>query len=240
MKIVEYNNATDIIVEFQDKYKARVRATYQSFQKGQIKNPYRPSICGVGIIGNKYPISIDGEPTKEYKMWIGMMSRSFKKAYKTQFQTYNNVTCCDEWLLFENFYEWLHSQENFDKWLNKKSRWCLDKDILIKHNQIYSPNTCVIVPERVNNLFIKSNANRGTLPIGVSISGKKYKVVYHNPHTNKTEYLGVYDTPEEAFKVYKKRKEEIIQQIAQNEYLKGNISKKCFDAMMNYQVEIND
>ena len=36
---------------------------------------------------------------------------------------------------------------------------CLDKDILVKGNKIYSPNTCIFAPENINNLLqlIKEN-----------------------------------------------------------------------------------
>ena len=54
------------------------------------------------------------------------------------------------------------------------------------------------------------------------------------------KYLGEYKTPEKAFEMYKIYKEEYIKQVAQEEYDKGNITKKCYDAMMSYEVEITD
>ena len=81
---------------------------------------------------------------------------------------------------------------------------------------------------------------RGDLPIGVSAHNEKFISICRNPFTNKTEYLGIYQTIEEAFQIYKQYKESIIKQIAQIEYEKGNIIKKCYDAMMKYQVEITD
>ena len=50
MKIVEYNKLNDIVVEFQDEYKTRVQTIYANFKSGSIKNPYYPSVYGVGII----------------------------------------------------------------------------------------------------------------------------------------------------------------------------------------------
>lgn len=38
----------------------------------------------------------------------------------------------------------------------------------------------------------------------------------------------------------KKHKEEIIKRVAEDEYSKGRITKICYDAMMNYEVEITD
>ena len=39
MKIVEYNNSQDILVEFQDEYKSKVKTTYGNFTKRKIHNP---------------------------------------------------------------------------------------------------------------------------------------------------------------------------------------------------------
>ena len=44
---------------------------------------------------------------------------------------------------------------------------CLDKDILCKGNKIYSRDTCVFVPQRINSLFTKCDNARGDNPIGV-------------------------------------------------------------------------
>ena len=76
MKIIEYNKATDIVVEFQDKYKSRVHTAYDNFKKGIVKNPYFPSVYGVGITGNKIPTrkGSDKEHTKEYSAWITMFT----------------------------------------------------------------------------------------------------------------------------------------------------------------------
>ena len=59
---------------------------------------------------------------------------------------------------------------------------------------------------------------------------------------NKTKTTGYcYPTPEDAFYLgYKPSKENCIKQVAQEEYNKGNITKKCYEAMMKYEVEITD
>ena len=43
-----------------------------------------------------------------------------------------------------------------------------------------------------------------------------------------------------AFNAYKIYKENIIKQVAEIEYLNGNITKRCYDAMLSYEVEITD
>lgn len=240
MKIIKYIDRKNIIVQFQDEYKFEVKAQYSGFLSGEIKNPYFPSVHGVGIIGNKYHVSINGLATKEYKTWKTMLTRCFDKRTKERQPTYKDAICCKEWLLFENFYEWLHSQENFGKWLDNNNRWAIDKDILVKGNKVYSPETCCLVPMNVNSLFLKGEAMRGDMPIGVRKSGNKFRVHCNNPFTNKVESLGVYPTIEEAFCTYKQYKESIIKQVADIEYANNNISKECYVAMLNYKVNIDD
>lgn len=243
MRIVEYIDALNIVVEFQDEYKTRIRARYNDFVKGNIKNPYYPIVYNVGMLGVKYPATINGVATKEYNAWHSMIERCFDNKLKEKYPTYKDVTCCDEWLLYENFYEWLHKQENFDKWYMGK-RWNVDKDIIVKNNKIYSPKTCCLVPQNVNVLFTKRKAVRGELPIGVSLSGSKsyYIVQFSNPFVNNknSKYVDKYLTINEAFLSYKKLKENVIKQVAQEEYAKGNITKECYEAMMKYEVEITD
>jgi hypothetical protein len=248
MKVVEYNGVCNVVVEFQDEYKCKIKTRWDHFQDGTICNPYYPTVLGVGMIGVKYQTRENGCHTKEYLTWSHMLRRCYVDVQNTdntnirnRNKTYNDVTCCEEWLLFENFYEWLHSQENFKVW-KQMPLSAIDKDILIKGNKVYSPNTCCLVPNYVNLLFIKSDATRGNLPIGVSIvlrcKTKKYRV--RMSEYDKTVFIGQYADLEEAFQAYKQHKEAYIKQVAQEEYNKGTISKKCYEAMMKWEVEITD
>ena len=141
---------------------------------------------------------------------------------------------------------WLDNPKEFVKWYLEHYYECgdeemdVDKDLFGNGSNMYSPDTCCLVPHNVNILFTKDDAKRGLLPIGVCKLQKWFMAQCRNPFTNKYEYLGTYDTPEKAFRVYKKYKENIIKQVAKIEYKAGNITSKCYEAMMNYVVEITD
>ena len=243
MKIIEYNNNRDIIVEFQDDYRATIHTSYQNFLIGEVKNPYHHEVFDIGMIGVKYPAKINGKNTKEYTAWYSMIERCYYEKYKEQRPTYEDATCCEDWLLYENFYEWLHSQENFDKWYHG-IKWTLDKDIINKRNKVYSPEKCCLVPMSVNNLFTKSDIARGDLPIGVTYHKRigKYhaKISKLGKNGKYREHIGYYATVEKAFYAYKQAKEHYIKQVAQTEYSNSNITEECYNAMMNYIVEITD
>lgn len=54
----------------------------------------------------------------------------------------------------------------------------------------------------------------------------------------KKKYLGVYDTQEEAFEVYKYYKEKNIKVVA--DYFKKYIPERLYDSLYKYEVEITD
>lgn len=241
MKIILCNNSNDIYVEFQDEHKSVVHCSWKAFKSGGVKNPYAKSVYGVGSVGVKYPSWVNGKHTKEYKAWIRMLERCYGENQLRDNPWYVGCSVCEEWLIFENFYDWIHSQENFDRW-SKNKFWAIDKDIINKGNKIYSSNTCCLVPPNINSLFVKDDASRGKFYIGVSYDrqANMYFAQCSNPITNKNIHLGFYDNQEDAFYAYKNYKEKLIKEIAKKEYDNGNITKKYYDAMIDHQVEITD
>ena len=119
---------------------------------------------------------------------------------------------------------------------------CLDKDILCKGNKIYSRDTCIFVPQRINLLFTKCDKARGKDPIGVDqLPSGNYRVRC-NDINGKRINLGTYLNKEEAFKVYKSYKEKVIKETIDS--YKGKIPEPFYsrlrEAMYNYKVEIDD
>ena len=235
----KYNNTLNIIVELNNKNKTRVKTQYGNFKNGTTSNPNRPTVLGVGITGEKYPAKIGNKLTKEYNTWVNMLNRCYSEEWKQKFNTYEEAHVCDEWLLYENFYEWLHSQENFEKWISTP-RSGLDKDIISKGNKLYSPETCCLVPARINSLFIKADKIRGDLPIGVHKQKNSYRAAIGNEGETTSRHIGCAKNPIDAFYMYKKEKEKLIKQVAQEAYEAGEITKRCYESMMNYEVEITD
>ena len=237
MKIIKYDNCDNIWIEFQDEYKARVYTSYKAFKKGEVKNPFHKTICDVGYVGiGKYKTRENRKNTKAYTTWTNMIKRCYDPYEINRHLTYIDSYVCDEWLCFQNFAKWFY--KNYYEIPNE--RMCVDKDILIKGNKIYSPETCLIVPNRINVLFIKCDKSRGKYPIGVCFYKNKFMCqcrIYEN-NKQKQKYLGLYNTLEEAFCAYKKFKESYIKQVA-DEY-KDLIPQRLYDAMYKYEVEIND
>ena len=234
MRIIRYANKNDIDVQFVKDGTIVEHRHYCAFKKGQIKNPFFPSVYGVGCIGVGDFKSKDenGKPTKCYKTWQDMHKRCYNPKYQEKRPTYKGCTVCEEWNNYQNYAKW--SDENYYEVGNERME--LDKDILCKGNKVYSAETCVYVPHSINSLFIKCNNSRGEYPIGVSKNRNKFEARLSKD--NETIILGLYDTHEQAFQVYKEAKEQYIKEVA-NEY-KDKIPYRLYEAMMKYEVDIND
>lgn len=235
MTITRYKNANDIDVYFEEYNWTAKNKDMRNFNAGRIKCPYEPRLYGVGYIGEgKYKMSEGCIKTKAYNTWRAMIERCYNKN-KHDRPTYDDCTVCNEWHNFQNFAEWY--EENYYEIDNEKM--CLDKDILVKGNKIYGPETCVFVPNRINALFTKRQNKRGKASIGLTMYGKnkKFRVSCQNENCKHIN-LGSYDTQEEAFAIYKQFKENTIKQVA-DEY-KDLIPEKLYNAMYEYEVEIED
>ena len=233
MKIIRYGNTFDIDVRFEDGTVVEHRQ-YKDFKIGNIKNPMTPSVYGVGFIGKGRFKTKDknGKPTKCYVTWVHMMRRCYDPKYHEKKPTYKGCKVCEEWWNFQVFAEWYYS--HFYEVGNEIMT--LDKDILHKGNKVYSPKTCVFTPQFINVLFTKRDNERGELPIGVTKNGNKFQARLSK--NGKQILLGSYTSPNEAFLAYKKAKEEYIKEVAE-EY-KLQIPQKLYDAMIAYEVEIDD
>jgi hypothetical protein len=235
MTIIEYNGSNNVVVEFENGYKTE--CTYGQFKSGLIRSPYDKRVHNIGYLGEYDKEYNPLSSNIYYKKWYGMMQRCYSKAYQKGMKTYEGCTVCEEWHCFDTFSKWM-----IDNYYNVYNEvMCLDKDILIKGNKIYSPETCVFVPENINLLFVKCDNSRGEYPIGVYYNEKlinKYSSSFHNHIINKQIYLGNFDSKEEAFKEYKKGKEIYIKEVA--ERYKEQIPLVLYDAMYNWIVEITD
>jgi len=232
MKIVRYNTTKDIDIEFDDGYTA-VNQKYYSFKNGEIKNPNYPSVFNVGYMG-KGNYSLKNHH-RIYNIWSGMLERCYSPRFHIKSPTYKDCTVDPYFHCFQNFAKWY--EENL---------WCddctvLDKDILIKGNKVYSPDSCSLVDSRLNSLFVKCDKVRGKFPIGVRYVEHLKQYVARCSKNGKMVYIGSYTTVNEAFQAYKQFKENHIKEIA-DEYKKKyhNFPQKLYEAMYNYEVEIDD
>ena len=232
-KIVKYNDAYNVEIQFS---KTGYETTVQlgSIRNGEVKDRLSPSVYGIGVVGTKYPISEGGRDTKEYTLWCNMLKRCYSDTYKKQRPTYEGCEVSDKFKSYEYFYEWCNEQIGFGN-----EGWQLDKDLLVKGNKVYSENVCIFIPTEINSVLIKCTATRGEHLIGAHwCKTKKAFVARVNKSKKGSEYLGLFNTEIEAFNAYKQAKENYIKELA-NKW-RDRIDVRAYNALMKYQVEIDD
>ena len=229
MKIVAYRRYDDIDVEFLDEHHyVKEHNTYSNFKSGAIKNPYDRSVYGVGYVGEGNHIIIQNKKVSlSYEVWSEMLARCYLEERKHLHPAYFGiVTVCDEWQCYHRFADW-YEEHTYEC----DGRLHLDKDILYPGNKEYSPEKCLLVPQRINMLFMNKPNKRG-LPNGII----KYPCGYLAKYNQ--QELGIFPTVEEAYHEQTKKKKQAVVQIA-NEY-KEVIPEKVYNALLAYEFRIEN
>lgn len=232
-EIIGIKNKNDIIVKILETNE-EIKTNYNIIKNGNLKIDAYPSVFGVGITGDEKTKDSKGRYIDSYRTWQNMLQRCYDDEFKIKHSTYKHCEVCEEWLYYSNFKKWY--EENY--YIVDNERMSLDKDILVKGNKIYSPDTCVFVPQKINSLFTKRDNDRGDFPLGVSFCKctQRYRSVCN--YLGQKHHLGRYNNIEDAFNSYKEFKEMSIKEVAK--LYKGKIPKKLYNAMITYEVEITD
>lgn len=190
-------------------------------------------VFGIGLNDTNYKINNNNIIKPSYSLWIHMLRRCYRPDSKTK--SYKDCSVCEDWLTYSHFDKWFseHSNEYGDNYQ-------IDKDILVKGNKVYSPDTCCFVPQEINLLLINRKSCRGSLPLGVQKQTRSDNFMVRLNRYGKAKYVGTFNTIEEAFAAYKQEKEAYIKEVAQRYFDENKITKRVYDALMKYEVEITD
>lgn len=224
--VLNYRDSRNVDIEFIDSYRHRTTISKGRLVKGAVKNPYHPSVYGVGYMGVGQYSSKDGAADSAcYKSWSAMMKRVYYDKEITIY--YKDCSVVEEWHNFQNFAEWYYQQHNAGR-----KGFHLDKDLMVLGNRVYGPNFCSFIPQEVNKVLLSNSRVRGVYPQGISKHGNLYRVSVSM--SGKTHRIGTYPTLEEALDIYKKHKEQHVKDLA-NKY-KNVIKKGVYDTLINWEV----
>ena len=161
--------------------------------------------------------------------WRNMIRRCYSEDYLEQNPTYRECSVCSEWLTFSNFERWVAEQG-----IEDLKEYDLDKDLLSKGAKIYSPETCCFLPHSLNVLLASCNSKKDELPMGVykRDSGTYRALVGFGDKKRFAPFSSI----ETAFSAYKDAKEAYVKQLAYENYSIGAITKRIYDALIQYEV----
>lgn len=197
---------------------------YHSVRNGSVCDYLSRKLYGVGYLGAQ-KIAKDDQPI--YRRWVGMIQRCYYKPMPA----YKECTVCEEWHNLQNFLAWCK--------LNGFSKdYHLDKDLLVKGNKVYSPETCCFMPNELNQFTVQAKNRRGVYKIGVAFdkNNRRYKAVCR--HDGKSISIGSYLTEMEAFMAYKLYKEAKAKTYAKQ--YEDILAEKVIQALLKFTVEEDD
>ena len=176
---------------------------------------------GVGYLGEKM---VDADLGSDvFLRWYNMLQRCYNKAVHKDKPYYKGKKVCEEWKNFQNFKIW------YNEHYIPGSKVDLDKDLICKESNTYSPETCAFVSHYINTLFedrstkwVVEEKQDGMFEASMMILNQKKKA-------------GSYCTREEAEKAFYNYKKEHIITIANKS--KGKIPDYVYNAMLAWDVQ---
>ena len=230
IEILEIVNSRKVLIRFVDTGFEKF-ADSRLIRQGVVKdNTLSYSRCGANL---DVEGTIEGTASKAYSLWCGMMSRCYYTKTHERRPRYSSCEVSEYFKTFSNFRDWCYKQTSFGV-----KGFDLDKDLLIKGNSVYSEHTCCFLPQEINKSLQKTNKLRGNLPIGVCFDKSRGKYRAAIKRYGKQINLGRFECKFEAFSAYKQAKELYLKELA--EKWKGKIDDRAYEALMNYEVDIDD
>ena len=177
----------------------------------------RKLVHGVGVNDVDSPVSVTDKVTGKvtycpfYVTWANMLKRCYSFKYQENRRKYRDCYVCEEWLKFSNFKDWMGKQE----WRGNH----LDKDLLVKDNKVYSPETCIFISPKINSFLSESDSIRGEYPIGVSWNknAKMFMAYCRDMFLNKRVFLGYFKDENLAHKAWLLKKKELADRLAEEQ-----------------------
>ena len=129
-----------------------------------------------------------------YRVWQNILERCYSPRKQKIQPTYIGCTMHPDWHRFSKFKEWIDNQPQTD-WRDLQ----IDKDLRVKWNRVYSPDTCCFLTCQENNIFRLSGNQLGSCIYRNDCTKSPWESYSNIRYTNGiSKYLGHYTTKEEA------------------------------------------
>lgn len=133
------------LVQIQDDNKYIAEVSERQIDTGNIKNPYGKEFYGVGYLGVGAYNSVSSSAA--YLVWTNLMKRCYSAERSSKYRVYDDCVIDERWHSFQEFGKYYHK--------NCKDEYLITKDLLIDNCKVYSEDTCIFVPQCVEEYLTK-------------------------------------------------------------------------------------
>lgn len=171
-------------------------APYNQVRTGEVKDRRKPTVLGLGYLGDKYEELKRDDPIlckALYDRWKFMIYRCYNENHKSHKSYFDkDVRVCERWHSFSSFFYDAQELVGWDRQLLLENKISLDKDARQFNedtNKVYSPSTCIwlsakeqqkyvdhYTPQKKVTLKVIHPDGRITIEEGLSRIAKKYNV----------------------------------------------------------------
>lgn len=224
--VVEYNGSHHVKVRFNDDKAFEVTNTSTNVKLGVVKNPFYPTVLGVGFIGDgSHRAKYKGVNDLAYSTWVSMLIRCYSDKGYSRNSSYNDCSVATEWHNFQNFAEWIKTHEHYGL------GYQLDKDLLKDGNRVYGPEYCSLIPVEINSLIVRAKPKKNGLPKGVDFYKRKGMFRARISINNKSKEIGFFDSVESARDAYLAEKANYVRFVA-NQW-RGRIKNNAYHSLIS-------
>lgn len=178
----------------------------------------------------------EGVMTREGMLWFGLRRRTrIGGDVQSKKPCYVGCTMSESFKNFQYFASWCNGQIGYAARDERGRRFCLDKDIVVPGNKLYSEDTCVFVPSALNLFFTNRKKSQGEYLPGVC--WHKRDSVFTSQCNNgesKLVHLGYFRNELDAYNEYKKFKEALARSLAVK--WSGMVDARVVEVLNNYTV----
>ena len=227
-EVLEYLDCYNVKIKFLDSFGYEGWFQADAVRRGGVSNPFDKTVHGVGYTGvGDSATVLNKTRLVEREAWFAMMARGYCPKLKAKHPKYADCTVSEDWHCYQNFANWMKNQRFYGL------GYQLDKDLLVKDNKIYSPETCILLPSYINQLIQRDIKKIGTLPKGVDqVSKNNFRAVLKT--LGDTTRVSGFGSPEDAYVKYKEMKEEYVKSVADLWF--GNIDARAYKALYEWEL----
>jgi len=163
-EVVNYSGYARVYVQFISTGFIK-KTTVQNIRRGAVRDPFFPSVFGVGFVGvGRYVTTKNKKTKKSYQVWHAMFERCYSRRYREIFPSYEGCSVRSDWNNYQSFAMWF--DENYPGNEYDLNRIELDKDIKIDGNKEYSKDACMFVSRRENTIKARAKNYSFISPTG--------------------------------------------------------------------------
>lgn len=160
----------------------------------------------------------EGMERMAHTLWTEMIDGCFSKAIDKEVRIKNNVS--SRFKTYSFFWHWFRGQPCSDL-----QHVALNKDLLYRHNRVYSDATCVLLPKQIHSVLKECRVTRSDL--------EALKV-----ELGSSVLPGDENSVEVAFLAAKAELEETLRSLA--EYYRDSLDPRAYRALCSYEVTISE